>query len=348
MKNTNLPVLIIHDDDLDGWASRYAAYKKFGSEADYAYLGHESDQDSVDWGLIPEQPHKIYLLDYNWPLESLFEIAETHELTVIDHHSSFAETVDQHGEYRAQTPVEMSLGEEPTVKFMNQEPYDPDRDVSFRYLFSDDNAACVLTWQDLFKKEPPKLLRHVEDMDLWNWEMEFTDEIITALYTLGPDIHAFKNFVGNTSDLLDIGVHLVDQRYKLVQSICENIEIRDAEIQGTSYTLGIVNASTFRSYVGDYVLDVHPDVDIAVIFRIEDFSGEQDVRFSLRSREEGPNVGALAKQSGGGGHEEAAGFTASALVTLNRNHAGWCGLLEELPAFDEVEFEEDREPQFNG
>lgn len=306
------PVLILHDDDRDGWGGRYAAYKKYADTyAEYKVIGHSAEQNGPRHGLIPEEPHEIYLIDYSWPLETLFEIAQTHDLTVIDHHESFADEVaahgvvmDDHGE-----KFEFDWGDG-TPELINHRPYSEQHDAGFWVFYNNSHAACVLAWQYFHRSETPKLLKHIEDRDLWNWEMKHTDEVLLAMDLEGYDPESIDVFARQTDRLVPKGAALAQYRDQKVEEMAENAVLRTTVLDGQELTLAFCNAPTLHSKVGHRVLEDHPKADVAVVFSADDICFGGTVRYSLRSRDDGPHVGKIATSYGGGGHANAAGLRA--------------------------------------
>ena len=47
-------------------------------------------------------------------------------------------------------------------------PYSYETDSLFGVTLASEMAACVLAWHYFHDTEPPKLLKHIQDRDLWN------------------------------------------------------------------------------------------------------------------------------------------------------------------------------------
>jgi hypothetical protein len=306
-----MDTLVLHDEDFDGWGARYAAWKHFGDNAEYLAIDHGKWQEEVPWHLIPEEPTEIYLLDYSWPLEDLFEIAEVHDLTVIDHHASFLSRIQQQ-ENKAALMDE--LGSEIAGCYQGDVAHFPTGDTfidtgrSFELCFDESNAAAVLTWRYFHQSEAPKLLRHIEDRDLWNWDMKHTDEVLLGLDSNFQSVEVYDRYADRPNRLLQAGTAIASYRDKLVARLVEETTIREAEVDGETYTFGIVNSPLLQSEIGNQIQQEYPEVDIALIFFLEDLAEETVVGASLRANDERPSVGELATFLGGGGHENSAGF----------------------------------------
>lgn len=309
-----MDTLVLHDEDFDGWGARYAAWKHFGDEASYTAIDHGKYQEQVPWHLIPEEPTKLYLLDYSWPLDQLFELAETHILTVIDHHESFLKRIKEHN-YAAVPSIDNKLegtafqGDIGRLSTGNSFLFDPG--CEFRLCFDEQRAATILAWRYFHQSEAPKLLKHIEDRDLWTWEMEHTDEVLLALGAEEQSVETYDRFARQPERLIPAGTAIVNFRDKMVSDLVEDATVRDVEIEGETYTLSIVNSPILRSKIGEKVRESHPEVDIVLVFSASDLAEGARVKVSLRAGNEGPSVGQIATALGGGGHDNAAGFGTS-------------------------------------
>src|SRR3989344_2855417 len=78
-------VVLYHSKCHDGFASAFAAWKRFGDKADYLGINHN---DPIPKGLYGKD---IYLLDFSYEVPDTKKLLEiSHSLTCIDHHESVA------------------------------------------------------------------------------------------------------------------------------------------------------------------------------------------------------------------------------------------------------------------
>jgi nanoRNase/pAp phosphatase (c-di-AMP/oligoRNAs hydrolase) len=89
---------------------------------------------------------------------------------------------------------------------------------------------------------------------------------------------------------------------QLVNKMCNNMFI--TEIAG--YKVPTVNSGVLQSEIGNQLCTLYPESPFSVVF----FETEGRKIFSLRSVGEF-DVSLIAKQHGGGGHKNAAGFVVS-------------------------------------
>ncbi|MEK7537141.1 MAG: DHHA1 domain-containing protein [Patescibacteria group bacterium] len=144
-------VILYHADCSDGFGGAFAAWKKFGEEADYIPIEHQAP--------LPEdlKGKQIFFIDIV-PDETILKKVINGNISVvgIDHHKT--------------SEASMHLFKE--------------------YSFDNNHSGAVLAWKYFNQeKSVPKLLLLIEDMDLWRWGYPETSRFIAALalYDYGFD-----------------------------------------------------------------------------------------------------------------------------------------------------------------
>ena len=135
--------ILYHANCSDGFGGAWAAWRKFGKQAEYIPVHHQ---------VLPPNNLKnkeIYLIDFTYPLKILNKmIKENKRVTAIDHH------VTREKEVR----------------------------LTQNYSYAVKNSGSVLAWQYFHPIKPlPQILRYVEDMDLWKFKVPHTKEIFAYL-----------------------------------------------------------------------------------------------------------------------------------------------------------------------
>lgn len=181
-------------------------------------------------------------------------------------------------------------------------------------------SGAALTWEYVWgNRHIPKLLEHIQDRDLWKFEIPFTKEV-TALLASYSDGWRMKSWTeigkmlegGRSAEVYLMGGAIVRQRSTDMLKVIE-AGTRTMIIGG--YRVPVCNAPFFwSSEIGETLAQGQPFgatyMDLADGTR----------KFSLRSREGGEDVSVIAEEYGGGGHPGAAGFTAE---------AGWEGDIDQ-------------------
>jgi uncharacterized protein len=265
-------LVIYHANCLDGFGAAVAAHKHFsrlGIEADYyaAKHGHEPPECSS---------RDVYIVDFSYRRAVLKQICEVADrVTILDHHIT------------AQDDLKGLSGEHDNITV----------------VFDMDRSGAVIAWEHFHHSPTPQLLLHVQDRDLWQFKLDGSDEINTALMSHPFTFELWSSLIDDPQQLTQLRIEgktlnrfrrqLVDQ-YKL------------RAVQGTiaGYQVPVVNAPhvIISDLLGE-LAEGHP------------FSaGYQDMgtrrSWSLRSSKQGGvDVAKVAEQFGGGGHRNAAGFS---------------------------------------
>lgn len=173
-----------------------------------------------------------------------------------------------------------------------------------------DKAAIELTWEFLHPGQPvPEVVRHIGAHDRWNHRDPMTLYLFYGLQL--HDTHPsntklwdtlLRNFGGILSEIADDG--------RKIQKFVQNDYAEYAKAAAFEVELGGIrfiaaNRGLSGSKLFDSIFDPSRHDACMVFYWNEKV---KSWRFSLYTDKEGVNVGALASQFGGGGHEKAAGF----------------------------------------
>ena len=269
-------VVIYHSECTDGFSAAWAAWKKFGDKADY--IGVNPGVAPID-GL---QNKEIYMVDLIYPIEYINKLISLNKKFVaIDHHVSNLE----------------SFG---LVK---------------EGLFDIKNSGSVLAWRYFHPKiKTPKLLKHVEDMDLWKFKISGTREVIAYLDTVDFDFKKWDEIVKGAEDKPKFNeyVHKGEVILKYQDQVIENIIVNHSVLVNFfGHKAYAVNSPVFNSQIANILYKKLPPVGIVWI---QETDGGAHV--SLRS-DGTVDVSKLAtKFKGGGGHKQSAGFSVENISKL--------------------------------
>ena len=218
----------------------------------------------------------VYILDFSYKRPVLLEMAtQAKVIIIIDHHKSAME----------------DLVDLPS----NVIPY-----------FSLDNSGAMLTWNYFHPGiEPPLLLRHVEDRDLWKFHLRHTREIQAALFSYPYEFEIWDHLMTSEKaydQLIIDGTAIERKHFKDISELL-GVTTRDMVIGG--YRVPVANLPyTMASDAGHELAKGQP-------FAACYWDTPEGRVFSLRSNKNSVDVAEVAKQYGGGGHRNAAGFRVS-------------------------------------
>ena len=270
------PLVIYHKGCTDGMVAAWCFWSEWGDSMEY-YAASYGNQPPDVFG------RDVYLVDFCYPfatMQALCEVAKS--VILLDHHASALED----------------------VAFLKAENFDMSH-CSLK------KSGARIAWDyvgwELMRPnlEPPQLLLHVQDRDLWKFELEFTKEITLALHSYEMTFETYNNLMHMPIELLRDEGRILERKNKIdIQRLLKSSK-RNLNIAG--WDVPVVNAPPmYASELGNLLSE---DAPFAATYY-----DTKDLRiFSLRSNGEF-DVTTIAKQFGGGGHLGAAGFS------VKRNH----------------------------
>ena len=270
-------IIIYHGLCSDGFTAAWVARKALGDDAEFVPASYGDDPPDVSG-------KDVYILDFSYKRPVMLDlIGKAAKLVCLDHHRTAAEDL---------APLCPAEGE----SFVD----------NINIIFDMSKSGAMLAWEYFFpKKIVPKLVLYVQDRDLWKWELKASRRIsaVVGSYPMEWDRWDFlaadiENPVGFNSMAREGGAILRYQD-RLIDSAVSHAR----EIVLAGHRVLAVNTTVLASEIGNRLAEGRP-------FGATWFAtGEGKMIWSLRSTEAGIDVSEVAKQYGGGGHRNAAGFT---------------------------------------
>ncbi len=275
---TNPIIVIYHGNCPDGFAAALAAQLFFKQQDNYKSFKNKITYHKGIHGTPPPdcQDKEVYIVDFSYSREAIKKIClQAINVTLIDHHIS------------ALTELEGLAQEHNNLKLH----------------FDMNQSGAVLTWKFFHQDDVPLLFQHIQDNDLWNFELKNTQTIILAIMSYPMKLKLWNRWLRDKSSL-DIlhkeGLILKRQTDRQIKRYKK--AARMGKIAG--HIVPVVNApSSIGSELLHQLSDGYP---FAVAY--EDKS-ERRV-WQLRSGgEKAIDVSQIAQKFGGGGHKNASGFS---------------------------------------
>lgn len=293
------PLVLFHGSCADGSGAAYAAYMKFGEEAEYR---------AVKYGDLPPtdeevRGREVYVLDFSFKREVHDQLVRAAgSFTLIDHHKTAAETYG--------TGVIVGWA-------------DPLRQAH-QYIHIDMNkSGAVLAWEHFHPHiQIPLLLLYIQDRDLWRWKLGSSHEVSAALENRGvrEDFKALLKIEGS---------HLLKMRDRYVEGMARHAEVVEFRFLRSTITemklleavtrwseddtrgaiqLLTCNATVLKDETGNALAKQAAALGMPAMVAVWTRDGAYGIfRVSLRSIGD-VDVSGIAKSYGGGGHKNAAGF----------------------------------------
>jgi len=294
------PLCIYHGNCADGFTAAWVVRRFFNGAVDFHAGVYQSPPPDVTG-------RDVVIVDFSYKKPVLEEMAhKANSILVLDHHKTAAE--DLAGLDKAGTTWDRHL----TNAYQDR---CEGITRSLYALFDMDRSGAGITWDYFFPDTPrPDLLNRVEDRDLWRFSYGDTRSVQAALFSYAYDFGTWDLLMKVNLETLRIEGDAIERKHhkdiaELTQVVTRPMKIRAPWLDGPAPAdLGFVMVPmanlpyTLTSDAGHLLCGTeHP------------FAGcywdTPDGRvFSLRSRDDGADVGEVAKQYGGGGHAHASGF----------------------------------------
>lgn len=278
-------VLVYHDTCLDGTASAWAVKKAFtlvGMENQITYFPDQYNEYRINPNDVLGK--NLLIVDFSYPKEIMTKLIEVaHSVTVIDHHDGQTK-----GEIEALLKSGEIYGEHDTSR-----------------------AGCHITWDFFFESEPPALLAHVADGDLYKFALENTRDVLSAVYAGGFSIDNFEKMLDSDVETLSVtGAAINDAR---MREITEHVSQSMFWMDIKGHVVPVVFAPNgWRNQTCELMYEA-----LNIPFAVNIDRRGNGLKLSFRSKKGvGINVVDVAESFNGSGHKHAAGGFVSELDTL--------------------------------
>lgn len=285
---------IYHGNCADGFGAAWAVWKFFGD-------------GNVDLhpGVYQEPPpdvtgRNVVMVDFSYKrpiLDAMDEEAKS--ILILDHHKTAAE--DLAGFPEPPTDINEPAGWLPKS--------------GIYATFDMDRSGAGIAWDHFHGTERPALIDHIEDRDLWRFKLPGTREIQAAVFSYPYDFEIWDRLMfgqaggGLLEDLRREGEAIERKHFK---DIAELLAVTKRRMTIGGYTVWVANLPyTLTSDAGHALCEAESAGPFGVCY----WDTPEGRVFSLRSVGDF-DVAEIAKQYGGGGHRNAAGF---------RKEIGWEG-----------------------
>lgn len=285
------PLVLFHANCFDGFTAAWV-FKKFKGEADFVPVLYGDET-------IPSvKGRDVWLLDFSYPRETMKNlIVASNKTTVVDHHKT------------AEQDLAGILQEIRTERNVQREYdniiFDMTRSgagMIFDILETELAQRRGLRQPRLNGQRPVWLVDYVEDRDLWKNKLFRSKEVNAWISCVPMTFDAWDALSAmSIADVASRGDYILT--YQRIYGERAIANARPASISGHDVLVVNLPYMNCSEYLG-WLADRNPDVPFVVGYFMR---GDGKWQMSLRSRGEF-DVSEIAKQFGGGGHKNAAGF----------------------------------------
>lgn len=283
---------IYHGGCDDGFAAAWAVRAALGDQVEFYPGVYQQDPPDV-------AGRDVIMVDFSYKrpvIEAMAESART--ILILDHHKTAQDDLAPF----TSVPGLSSIAEE-----WGRSKQGDDTARRVNALFDMNRSGATIAWDFFHPGQPrPGFLNYIEDRDLWRKQLTGGDEFSIALRSYPQDFKVWDELIAcHPLDLIGQGEHI--QRY--YRRRVEELKASAYPALFAGHQVMVANAPYFAaSEVAGELAEGNPFG--ACYFE----RGAGLWQYSLRSRDGGVDVSEIAKQFGGGGHRDAAGFTVPAPV----------------------------------
>ncbi len=258
-------VILYHANCPDGFGAAWAAWKKFGARAEYISMKHG---DLLPRGLAGKE---IYIVDFSLKEPVMNELMKkAKKVAALDHH----------------------ITAENATKMANE------------YIYDLNQSGAVIAWKYFHpKKSVPKLLRHIQDVDLWKFKIKNTQEIAAYINSFPFDFKFWSRLALSLKkakthrEIISEGGAILRHEKDIISRAVKNADL--ASFAGKKVL--VANSSVLKSEIGSAL--VKKKSPFAIVWSQK----EGKTVVSLRAAGK-YDVSKLAEKYGGGGHKNASAF----------------------------------------
>lgn len=309
------PLCIYHGNCADGFTAAWAVWKRFGDTFEYhagVYGQPAPDTTARD----------VVLVDFSYKREVMLQLAKrANGVLVLDHHKSAAEDLWPDGGIIAAFGGEGSKyeGEPSWERFLEnigQDAFEGCPSGRIYTVFDMERSGAGIAW-DFFHPgtERPRLVRYVEDRDLWRFQLHNSRDINAYVFAHVYDFAAWDALANEVEQDPD-GAHragaAIEKKHH--KDVAELVGALRSEMVIGGHWVPVANLPyTLTSDAGHLMCKPYPSANLQGEIVTPNFAAcywdtPKGRVFSLRSVGEF-DVSAIAAGYGGGGHKNASGFT---------------------------------------
>ena len=296
-KLSHKTMCIYHGNCADGFGAAWVVRKALGDEVEFVAGVYGKEPPDVTG-------KDVVLVDFSYKYDELSALAyKANSVIVLDHHKSAAEDLARFEPFHAGIEEDIRhddgspmLGWK-TAHYMAHSMNGP----AIACCFDMNRSGAMLAWDHYFPdQEPPQLLRHIEDRDLWLFQLDGTREIQANLFSYPYDFEVWDRLMAADVETLRSDGAAIERKHH--KDVAELVRVTKRRMVIGGFDVPVANLPyTLTSDAGHLMSAGEP-------FAACYWDTPEGRSFSLRSTDAGEDVSAIAQQYGGGGHRNASGF----------------------------------------
>lgn len=303
---------IYHGNCADGFGAAWAVRRALGPEVSFHAGVYQNAPPSIEPGQI------VVFVDFSYKRDVMLKLLEQRPaaVLVLDHHKTAVEDLKADGCYIIDmTTYQGDLGWQRFLDNVAQD--DIEGGTRIYTAFDLNRSGAGIAWDFFHDSTRPKLIDHIEDRDLWRFQYPATRAIQAALFSYPYDFDEWDGLMlrSDLNALRIEGEAIERKHHKDIAELTKVVtrpmrfQVKPADDMGKA-----TDPSVYRVVpVANLPYTLTSDAGHLLCGGEYPFAGcywdtPEGRVFSLRSRDNGADVGEIAKLYGGGGHKHASGF----------------------------------------
>lgn len=287
----NKPLCIYHGKCADGFTAAWAVWKAIG----------DCDFHPGIYGHVPPKTvgRDVLMVDFSYKRDVLNAMAgSARTITILDHHKTAAEDL-------AGLPPPIDGPYNPNaIEDWQRQCNSPN---ALHALFDMDRSGAQIAWDYFHPGKPrPLLVDYTGDRDLWRFALPLSREVNAFVFAHEYTFENWNHLDRMLRDHMDVqrvadmGGAIEKKHHK---DVAELVDVTRRTMRIGGVDMPVANIPYTLTSDAGHLMAKH-DQGVAACY----WDTPTGRVFSLRSTEGGPDVSAIAKSYGGGGHRNAAGF----------------------------------------
>lgn len=305
---TTNPVCIYHSPCADGYGAAWSVWRAFPNVELVPATYGDAPPENI-------QGRDVIIVDFSYPHDVIMAMAaKANSVLVIDHHKTAQKNLEAlpnalagYGEFSHKfcTPWEFFQNQNRAHCAIQNMP-------NVGKVFDMKKSGAMLTWEFFHGERIPWILDHIQDGDLWKHELPNTPAIMHVIYSYAFDVKVFDDILAK-GDYYKLVVEGSAIKRRQSKDCLELIKTTKRKMVIGSYLVPVANMPYMMASQACSIMCGQPFYEDGSLpkFAASYFDRNDNKRiFSLRSTSDF-DVSEIAKGYGGGGHNNAAGFSIS-------------------------------------
>ncbi len=309
------PLCIYHGSCADGFGAAWVVRKFFNGEVDFHHGVYNDPPPTIENGGIHVEGRLVIFVDFSYKREVMLQWAQRHGVQgvlVLDHHKTAVEDLRADGCFFVD--YGSFEGYKNWPRFLDNIAMDHIEGGPRIYTVFDQNkSGAGLAWDFFFPDDyRPSLIDRIEDRDLWRFQYPDTRAVQAAVFSYPYDFHVWDVLANADMAKLRVEGEAIERKHH--KDIGELVIAFRREMIIGGHWVPVANLPyTLTSDAGSLMCKPYasPQLQGEIVtppFAACYWDTPAGRVFSLRSIDDGADVSEIAKQYGGGGHKNAAGF----------------------------------------